>query len=535
MNLTQSQNDILTATAPAIAVIAGPGSGKTTVAKARYAMQTPEAALQTVIITFTAAGAQELRERIRKDRLPEPGFMGTLHAFMLCILRLDRPHLVVLDEKQADELVADTLAEIRSKVTAPALRRALMEEKATQAETVAIMRYRANLLKLGAEDYDTLLLSGLEAIQKTPLQVDLLIVDEYQDSGRLDHEIYATIDARQRFYVGDPDQSIYGFRGGLVANLLEFAEAPGTFTAYLDENFRCAKVICEAATRLVSHNRGRLEKSTISRTGKEGMIRVAGFDSEAEELASTVQNARLAHAAGGTVAVLSRFNSTRQAVADALRQAGIPVSEPATLSRPDDWRLALAMLRLGSNQFHPLSVRDYLTLRDGKEAYTTRLHAAAMLRTELKLPLPDHFAEACEISKLSMAAREMLLDLVLSITGNLEDWKAAASEVLVREMELQRSAPPAGDGVEVLTIHASKGREFQRVILPAWDEGPTAAFPNPNSLEEDRRLAFVALTRAKEEIIITWSLTRRNPYGRKPMEDRAPSRFLTELQPKEAK
>ena len=116
--------------------------------------------------------------------------------------------------------------------------------------------------------------------------------------------------------------------GATDAHLAAINALPGILTTLTaaDVYVRECVAICEAATRLVSHNRGRLEKSTISRTGKECMIRVAGFDSEAEELASTVQNARLAHAAGGTVAVLSRFNSTRQAVADALRQAAVDLA-----------------------------------------------------------------------------------------------------------------------------------------------------------------------------------------------------------------
>ncbi len=534
--LTESQAAIVNAESKQIAVLAGPGAGKTHTMLARYmAMVTTEAWL----ITFTNAGAEELRARIKAKGLPQPDYVGTLHGLMLRLLKVERPHLTILDEKQADELAKECLAEIRSKVTSKALRTSLSAERVTQAENVAVMHYRAKLREYGAEDYDTLLVAGLDLLRKTPHAVRLLMVDEYQDSGRLDHQIYAAINAAYRFYVGDTDQAIYSFRGGRLENLMEYAEAPGTWCAFLEDNFRSGSAITEAASRMIRHNRCRIEKATKSVTGFQGTVGVRVLESEAEEMAAVVEAARSAWDQGraeqedgaeGSAAVLCRYNTGRTAVADALRAAGVPVSEPERVDRPADWPTALALLAVAANPENPLAVRRYLSLTIGKAKALVYMAECARKREKPAHAVSPYLLSAMEEAKLSHASRMELVELWGDVAfDSFRNWWERAAEMLLYAMQTETAARRNNTpGVEVLTMHGSKGREFDRVILPAWDEGPTGSFPG-REVEEDRRLAFVSVTRARFEVLVTASLKRMNPYGRKEIEDRKPSRFINEL------
>lgn len=504
MNPTLEQTAIIEATAPDIVVIAGPGSGKTTTLVERFkARPSPS----TAIITFTNAAADHLHEKIQAAGLLPPTFIGTLHAFALQTLRSYRPGLTLLDEKEAEALLGETIAITRSKVSPKAIRRALNAGTyASQAEKILAMAYRATLRTMEAEDFDTLLLAMLERCESRPVHIGTLMVDEFQDSGTLDAKIYAALCAARRFYVGDPDQAIYGFRGGRLENLLEVAEQPGTFTAFLSANFRCGPSICAAANGIIQANRNRIEKSTVPARKIRDSVTGGSFETELKETAAIVDFC----AAGGeqaSTAILCRYNHEVKRITAAIEQQGQRVYRIEPPEMPGDFRMALAALALVTNPTQPVAARTFVRERWGP-AELRRQVTASNLSGKPMAPLGDvgtTLLDFCTALNLSFATRAML---VLAFPFPNQPWQDHAPEIALqlRQKATETTSAPRS-GISVLTIHGAKGLEFDRV----WIQGITAQAFGKNP-EEDRRLLFVAITRARRELVFSYSEKVQNPY-----------------------
>lgn len=503
--LSREQEILATAGAPTVVAIAGPGSGKshTLVERYRHFVMEPGG---TFIVTFTNAAAASLKQRIAERGLRAPAFVGTLHALCLRILSEVRTGLVLLDEVQASEFQMEAKEELNSRVSGKRLKECLNQNDfKTQPERLLAMHYRATLRKMNAEDYDTLLISTLEHLTSNGLLIGHLMVDEYQDSGTLDHQIYSAIQATRRFYVGDPDQSIYSFRGGKLQNILDVAEAPGTFCQFLERNYRSGPEICHAANLLIRNNRQRVSKQTVSVSMEPAVVEgyiLPNAEAERSLIAAKVQCVE------GSTAVLVRYNAERQNIEAYLRGCGITVATQEKDELPADFRMAMAALQLVANPKHAIALRTMRRL------------------TKRQTPPPAEmmgFGGWMESWGFSHATRG-LLNAALAYSG--EQWcpnTAAALHLWL--METANAPARKLDGVEVLTLHGSKGLEFDNVVIAGMEE---KTLPGNGDVEEDRRLFYVGITRARKRLLVTCCEERADLYTHK-VEKREKSRFLDEM------
>lgn len=515
--ITAPQQALIDSPAALTIGIAGPGSGKTFTLIQRYARWRD---LDTVIVTFTNAGANELRKRIKDAGLPEPRFVGTLHSFCLSILRAARPGLTLLDEADAEESIGECIKELRSKATAKGIRTALNTGASrSHDERIAVMRYRAKLRTENAEDFDTLLLSASEFLEHHPVSMDHLMVDEYQDSGELDHEIYGKLRAGKRFIVGDTDQAIYGFRGGKLKNLLDLTETPGAFVGLLEENFRSAIAVTTAANNLISYNRARIDKETIGDASKKGNVEIWQTTHEGEEAGAIVDWIR----EHPQTAVLCRYNHDRIRIENALRSGGVDMPAPPRRHLPAHWKLACTGLQLLAQPENQSAAMRFLRATVGpEEALRRRATAGATGQPLRPFPAVENLRGFCEVLGLDKDTRALLAKAA-DATPDAPLNEAATSMLLWLRQDAAELPPPASAGPWVMTVHASKGLEFDNVIVQGVDQAAYGRTP-----EEDRRLLYVAITRARSWAILTTTGERQDPYTHKATAH-TPSRFLSEL------
>lgn len=520
--LTPAQQVLATSTAENVCAIAGPGSGKTHVLIERYS-EFPDPG--THIVTFTNAAAKELIHRIQAAMLPAPKFVGTLHSLAMRMIKAHlMPEMTLLDEESAEDIMVTTLKDLRSKLSTKRLRECLEDGGKTQPEKLAVMSYRARLRENKCEDYDTLLLTFKDLLERKPIKISRLMVDEYQDSGSVDHAIYGALQCDSKFIVGDPDQSIYGFRGGKIENILEFSSTPGVFTGYLETNFRSDKAITKAATALIGHNSHRLAKATVSASDAPGLVAEASFTSDAEELTGIIDAAR---ELSGHTAVLVRYNADRTRIANALAGARLAVREPEKPNRPADWPRAMVALALGTQPNNQILLHRFLILQYGKAKAAELVKADVARYGRIKAPAwPGEVKDWMQLIGMSHETRGKIAEAYAAVGGN-RIWHEAAAEMAVwlhHETIPADPAPAEGNIYEVMTIHASKGLEFDNVIIPGVEEGTLPG----KAVEEDRRLMFVAITRARHKVLVSWAERRLNLHSHK-VEERKRSRFLNEI------
>lgn len=551
-----------------VLVLAGPGAGKTDTLAARVErlISSGVDASGILAITYTNEAARNLEDRVNralKDRHRVEGqfqvalgYAGTLHGFALRALRRHgaplgyEPTLAVIDAEAADTLLLEKSRSLKCKTSL----KDLLEVKAAgkpaggsfSTAQLVVLAYLTDLQEAGLIDFDSILTEFLRLIV-TGLPFPNgggfthLLVDEVQDSAEVDWSIFRALEIPNKFLVGDPDQAIFGFRGGRPDLMVAFAKEEGTKLIWLEANFRCGVQICDAANKLISNNRARLEKGTYSADLAPATVAAHAQPNEGSEVGLVVDEIRRLPD-GETAAVLSRTNAVADEFRDALRQAGLPVEEPPAPTAPPDWGLARALVELLANPDNDVLARFYLVAREEKRGST---------REEATRRVQDVRREASASGKpLNALWLGLPRDSDLDDVGRLLDRDGVCLEARALVAEIAKSLP-AGSGPQDLalevarhdrrgpakasaghfcgSIHAAKGREWDHVYVVGFED---QSFPGKRGdLEEERRLAFVALTRARRGLTLTYSATRRASWGYRPLEERTPSRFLEELLP----
>lgn len=445
------------ATAALVVAVAGPGSGKTGVLIERYG-HFRELSAETVILTFTTAAAAEIRHRIEAREWALPVFVGTLHSWCARLLMIERPAMRILDEEEAEALRKEAAAEMR--MTVGDLREAMNAHPPKPKGQQLLVWYWRKLQLLDSEDFDTLLLAAYRRLQKEPVRVSHLMIDEYQDSTEIDHAIYSAIHTRMRFVVGDPDQSIYNFRGSSAIHLREMAGAHGAYTQFMRENFRCCHAVCAMASHIIARGKPREEEATRSATGITGEVHVLEpFLTMYQEQAAIVEWAL--PDMSGSRAVLCRYNHQVSAIQQALIVAGVrtPVIEPEHLG---------------------------VTCREVRETVQA---LARSQRGGLRLQEMRRFWVD---NKVSLAMRNLIAKSGLESAPELALW------LTTWERE-QREKTTAGN-ISVCTVHAAKGLEWDHVWIAGADDG---AFPAAAA-----ELLYVAATRARLSLCISHAARR---------------------------
>ena len=452
-------------------------------------------------------------------------------------------------------------------------------DRAGQLAKARLPEYRAALERAGAVDFQGLI-EGFVALVEGGHAPGFreVMVDEFQDTDRLQHRLLEGFAARgaRVVAVGDDDQSIYGWRGADVSGMLKFEQRyQGAHRVTLDRNYRSVQTVLDAANRLIGKNKQRLGKDLLGHRGAGDPVEVTAVRDERAEQRQVVRQlsswVELGEPAS-QLAVLARTNAQLRGIEVGLAGARIPyrLVGGRALFETREVRDVMAYLRLWAQPDSDLdllrvinrptrglgrvAVEKVRTAAEGQPLLPfirshhqkldkrTRRGLEALL--ELMDPPPADVREALERviydgGYLEWAcAREperaddreanliSLIDSASTLAGPsldliefLEAWSLAGGGDLGR-----------GEGVRLMTIHASKGLEFKAVCLPGWDEG---LFPMPDpegerfdQLEEERRLAYVALTRARDRAVITWAQSRMH-HGRT-LPGR-PSRFIAEI------
>ena len=581
MTPTPAQQAAIDSNATDILCVAGPGSGKTqtTVERIRRLIETGTPPARIVALTFTNAAANELQERIyaekheydvKVEELQEPipiystvthlGYTGTLHGFAFRCLREHGallgygPHLTVISPESAQDLLEQKAKELSCRDTI----KRLLEIKAagldtTKRMTVAettVASFLQELKQASIVDFDILLTEFARLVREFPHVLagrwDHLFVDEVQDSSALDWQIYRGLPIPNKFMVGDSDQSIYGFRGAAVAEMVTQLQVfPHTQLIMLEANFRSLEPICRAAQALIEHNAGRIPKATISTRGDGvpvAFLPPAANEGEEIGIVSRKIGNLLMHPQydPNEIAVIARTNAIAGAFAKTLAAVHIPVRQRKKSDLPRDWPAARALVEFladpdndtlaflwlcARNQApsaHLMTRTDaHRRLREAAAAGTT-INAAFQL-TPYNLqpgdaPAQIHRAGLSKECAMVVVERLRLLQPV-----------ATMADLALLLAQPEPGIDEEGEGVHCLTIHAAKGREFGAVFLVGFEEETIPGKRKKVDIEEERRLAYVGATRAKDFLAISYAQSRVTPWGS--METCNPSRFIHELCP----
>lgn len=568
---TKSQNIAINTDAATVACVAGPGSGKTSVLVARVARLLAGGADPALIavMTFTNAAARELERRLNDSRTVDDGdvrlgYCGTLHAFALRALRDHGaaigygPRLSVLDEEGAGEMLA---AKARTLGCRTPVKRLLELKSAGRpargvslsVEQTVVAAYYDELLENGMVDLECLLPEFLRLLDRPDCREGMayehLLVDEVQDASAQDWAIYDALPARRKFFVGDPDQAIYSFRGGrqdLFLRLIRSSVARVNVIP-LEENFRCGRAVCAAANALIGRNVNRAPKDTIARLGApDGIVTACGYETEGEEVGQVLTRIRaLMTPPDGVdpsqIAVLARTNAIAAPFRDALKAAGVQVAEAPRNAAPPDWGLARALVELLASPGNDALAFFYVAARERQrgasekeaaaKAHSVRQDAARARKSVnalwFNLPRSPALVEVARLMEregLTAETRAKVNAIAQALPAGSGVLELAADMALTRLLPVEHSA-----GVHVGTVHGAKGREWDHVFLVGYEDEVTPG--NALSVEvaeEERRVAFVGLTRARVGAHFTHSAQRRATWGRQEVLNRTPSRFIAE-------
>jgi DNA helicase-2/ATP-dependent DNA helicase PcrA len=540
-----------------VIVPAGPGSGKSHTLVERVVKRVADGVdpARIVILTFTNNGARVFVERLIRKGI-RVGFAGTLHGYCMRLIQDFgtllgyRPGCVSIVTEQAKDLLLDQVkTELRSKITAKEL-----VARKTPAAQLIWQEYDFRLKRSNMVDYDGILRDGLALLKKESVKdqlfVEELLVDERQDSGAIDSEIFWEIPAKTRFLVGDVDQCIFAFRGARPDLFVQEAEKYGYVA--LSKNYRSDRAICKAANNLIVHNENRVKKSIEPVSAEDGLIIVESFNHDGDEIYGVWSHVKeeSTKVRFNQMAVLCRTNAIADKFRETLRGLGVPVDGDRARKMPDDWSFTLSLVGLlvdPANDFHAEAILRARGMTDAKISdlkikaakESVYLSTVALLPNTRPVTLNDAMIVLSAL--LSRDSFTLVQSRVRALPAN-----PTLSDLLVdlwRRDAWESETGEATDKLTVSTIHGAKGSEWDVVFVTGMEEG---VFPSNQSLktecedmltgiaskepgiEEERRLCFVAVTRAKHRLYLTWAKKRTAFYKTTNQE---PSRFIEEMEP----
>ena len=595
-------------------VIAGAGSGKTKVLTTRIAnlVLNGVPSYNILAITFTNKAAKEMKERLEKLVPENNAFVGTFHSFGLRIIRENTDSLnmtsnfTILDSDDVGTLIKKIIKEkgydpkqvtpsfVKNKISF------IKNEMLTNSEAEKLLNtdmdkiayqiyieYNMKLRKNNSVDFDDLLKLPVELFRKNPSILEhyqdkfkYILIDEYQDTNEVQYQLVKLLAAKYQnlFVVGDPDQSIYQFRGANYQNILNFEhDYKNTEVIALEDNYRSTKMILDAANSVIKNNSERKEKNLRSHHGDGVKIKYMRGYNEKDEIVKVITEIKKLLENGYSkkdIAIFYRTNAQSRVVEEQFLKENIPykvVGSYYFYARKEIKDL-ICYLRLISNSLDDISLRRVINTpkRGIGEASITKLEKEALLNNtsmydaitsgkelefkriieELKkdmesMSLTELVDDVLEKSgmKNSLEAdntleSELRLDNLMefkSITATFEqntgsvDLKDFLEEIsLIADIEEHKED---SDVVTLMTIHSAKGLEFPVVFLVGMEEG---IFPHQNSfceengIEEERRLCYVGITRAEKKLYLS-NARQRMIYGN--TSQNPPSRFLKEIDP----
>lgn len=593
-------------------VIAGAGSGKTKVLTTRIAnlIESGVPSYQILAITFTNKAAKEMRDRLETLAKDNKAFVGTFHSFGLRVIRENvnalgmTSNFTILDSDDVTSLVKKILKEkgYDTKEVSPSYIKNrisfIKNEMLTDAEVEKFFQsemekiayeiykeYNIKLKKNNSVDFDDLLRIPVLLFQNHPDILEFyqnkyqyILIDEYQDTNEVQYKLVKLLSKKYQnlFVVGDPDQSIYQFRGANYKNILNFErDYPNTVVIPLEDNYRSTKMILDAANSVIKNNKERKEKNLRSHHGDGVKTKfMVGYD-EKHEISLVIEEIKKLLEQGykkRNIAIFYRTNAQSRVIEEQFLKANIPykvVGSYYFYSRKEIKDL-ICYLRLILNQNDDISLRRVINvpkrgigptsvnkleqksieenksmfdaITSGKELEFKNLildikkESESLSLTELVDCVLEKSGMKKELETDPSLESELRLDNLMefkSITATYEDTTGSVDlgdfleEIsLIADISEHKNDD---DVVTLMTLHSAKGLEFPVVFLVGMEEG---IFPHQNSfteeggLEEERRLCYVGITRAEEKLYLTCARSRMM-YGRT---NRNPmSRFIKEI------
>ncbi len=624
-HLNEAQREAVTTTEGFVRIIAGAGSGKTRALSHRFAFLVQELGIlpgNILCVTFTNKSANEMRQRIHQltgDN--DTGYINTFHGFCVSILQEDShavqypKSFLVLDNADIDAMLqiiyeersltlremtfsaARNLIEERKLFREPeyyrdmiAMPLDILKEKydqATAAQDIIFYGYLYQEKKCFGLDYNDLIKFSLYLFQeredlrlKWQQRLEYIMIDEFQDIDQLQYQLMEVLCGYHKnlFVVGDPDQTIYTWRGANIRYLLDFDRAfPGTKTIQMLQNYRSTPEILAAANSLIDKNEHRMKKNLLPTLPPGGPVLCHLAETQEKEARWMAAEMKALHADGvpyRDMAVLYRAHYVTRTVEEVVRQEQIPytiysgtpffnrmeIKDALCYLRMSVYQDDLSFRRVANVPKRNLGKRRMAFLEEYAQKQGCSLYQA--LRDTLEEPifkgtqakafvsLVEGFSQSWEGRPISEVLSALLnesgyetmlrtegsqerLDNLAELKQSVYEYETTCGEESTLEHYLSHvalfsnaDAGEPGDKVKLMTVHAAKGLEFPYVFLCGMNEGifPSRKVRTLPGMEEERRLAFVALSRAEKRLYLS-EADGRNFDG----SPRYPSRFLLDI------
>ena len=606
-----------------ILVFAGAGSGKTRVLTYKIAYLINELGLppdNILAVTFTNKAAQEMKVRV--SELVECNIsgihIGTFHSISARILRKEIALLgytndfVIYDQQDSRTLVKNIIKELnldskqfdhksiqirisnaKNSLQSVSYIESTIENFSDEKFHQIYKEYQRQLKSNNCLDFDDLLLLPLELFKQFPERLKFyqekfkyVLVDEYQDTNKPQFEFIYSLSSGHKdiFVVGDDDQSIYGWRGADISNILNFQEAFGESTIIkLEQNYRSTQNILSAAWSVVSKNVNRAEKKLWTENDSGDLIGLLESFDERDESRNILKDIKTHKDELNEIAILYRTNSQSRVIEDELRRSGIPYQIIGGVKFYDRKEIKdlICYIRLIVNHNDSIGFDRIINFpaRGVGKTSLSKIHdysnsnqisymdaikqsdEIAVGQKQQKI-LKDfyEFIQLYKTRSITESGSDIIKDLLkdiglknyylnqrtddaLSRWENIEEFVSSIKEFESNNEEANLSAfleevslltdidrwNDSQDAVTLMTVHSAKGLEFNHVFIAGLEDGlfPIVRYLEDSDIEEERRLFYVALTRAKKRAILSYAKSRRK-FGSEPIMS-IKSRFIDEI------
>lgn len=621
-NLNEEQKEAVLHTETPLLVLAGAGSGKTRVIthKIMYLIKEKNIPLNRILaITFTNKAASEMKERVKEalSLTEEPRWISTFHSLAVKILRFEAKNLklsedfVIYDEEDSLKVLKEVFTELNissDNQTVKRFRDIISDIKQQDDDFVIEIYkqkvkfideiynlYQKKLRESNAVDFDDILLEAVrlfderpEILKKWQNRFDYILVDEYQDTNKIQHRLLKQLVGSRNCItvVGDPQQCIYTWRGAHPENILDFEnDFPNVRVIKLERNYRSTKKILDLANKVIEKSEGKWKKKVLKlwtdKIGNED-ITAFKFPNEKYEVKFIIKKIKdfiKENYNPSDIAILIRMSYLSRIFEEELLKEKIPYQiiggfkfyeraevkdilaylrfsinpsdtqafkriinlpsrgigketisliEKVKNEEKTDWMEALKLAFPNLKAKQKISIQEFLEIIEyirnygNKKPYDTVKYLLESINyiDYLQSKYPNDFYERIEnINELQRVLLEVQNENK-SLKDFLEEYVLSQAQDSIKN----------NNSLKIMTVHASKGLEFPIVFLPALEEGifPSGkSLGNPIEMEEERRLFYVAITRAKEHLIMSFA-EQRTSFKGKPLPSE-PSRFLRDI------
>ncbi len=594
-------------------ILAGAGSGKTKTITARVAYLIasgiPPSSILT--LTFTNKAAAEMRQRalsLIEEQIAYPPLLCTFHKFGLLFLKHHMQEIgrssnfVIIDTDDKKRIlksfdidlpvpmVAAEISRYKNNLISPEEAIAAAQMPSYKKISKIYRQYEAYLSQNNLVDFDDLLILPYKILDRNEQlcreisqKYQYILVDEYQDTNNLQFKLLQKLASTHNnlCVVGDDDQSIYGWRGANIRNILEFDQHfPTAKVIKLTKNYRSTSAILKAANELIEHNRNRLGKELESTREEGKAVEFIHFDDENAEARTIAERVRKLIGEGvdpKEIAILYRINALSRSIEEGLNRAGVPYKMVGGLKFYEraEVKDVIAYLRVITNPHDDFSLKRIINKpkRGLGKATLDKLSQLAYEKGCSMFEVCRRHSDdlAAQISKKAFGTimdffeqieilRELLEERIYDLIDNLEDRFAireyygqmpdgsdrvlnidefyglyrdfviqnpgATLENFLNDITLQSDQDQIdGRSISIMSIHASKGLEFDHLFVIGLEEGFFPLTGDGCDIEEERRLGYVAITRARKELVLSSSASR---YYKGKRAQLTKSRFLAE-------